>query len=128
MELIYGVILIALLVYVMFAVHVSLARVKYKIDAPACVGHPEFERRFRIHQNTAEQLVIMIPSMLLFGTYISTTWAAGLGAAFVVGRVLYMMGYLAEPKQRVYGFGLSFLANGVLLLGALWGVGGALLR
>jgi hypothetical protein len=59
--------------------------------------------------------------MWLFGTYVSPLWAAGLGVLFVIGRALYLTGYVADPKKRFAGFGLSYLPNAVLALGALFG-------
>ena len=35
-------------------------RGKHKIEAPAVVGHPQFERAHRAHLNTVENLVLMI--------------------------------------------------------------------
>jgi hypothetical protein len=39
----------------------------------------------------------------------------------VIGRVLYLTGYVADPKKRGAGFGLSFLPNVILAVGALVG-------
>jgi len=89
----------------------------------AVSGHPVFERYFRVHQNTLEQLVMFLPSIWLFGTYVNATWAALLGLVFVVGRVIYLIGYVRDPAKRELGFALSSLSVVVLLLGALWGVG-----
>ena len=97
------------------------ARVRCKIDAPATTGHPVFERYFRVQQNTMEQLIVFIPSMWLFGFYVSPLWAAGLGLLFVLGRALYLKAYVADPSTRSAGFGLSFLPNLILLLGGLVG-------
>ena len=54
------VVLVALLQYFWFTAKVGQARGKYKIKAPACSGHEQFERLFRIQQNTMEQLVVGI--------------------------------------------------------------------
>jgi hypothetical protein len=40
---------------------------------------------------------------------------------FVIGRVLYLTGYVEDPKKRGAGFGLSFLPTAILALGALVG-------
>jgi uncharacterized membrane protein YecN with MAPEG domain len=53
--------------------------------------------------------------------YVSPLWAAGLGLLFVIGRVLYLTGYVEDPKKRGAGFGLSFLPTAILALGALVG-------
>ena len=84
-------------------------------------SNEEFERYFRVHQNTLELLVVFVPAIWLFGTYVSPTWAALLGLVFVVARVLYLQGYVRDPAKREVGFGLSVLPVMVLLVGALWG-------
>lgn len=121
------VILLALLEYVVFGMLVGRARGKYGVDAPATSGHPVFERYFRVHYNTLEQLVVFVPAMWLYGTYVSPSWAAGLGLVYIAGRFAYLMGYVADPRKREIGFGLSALPLLILLLGALWGTGRALL-
>lgn len=127
MEPVAVVILLALIQYVAFGVLVGRARGKYGVPAPAVAGHEVFERYFRVHQNTLEILVVFVPAMWLFGTYVDPTWAALLGLVYVVGRILYLRGYVADPAKREVGFGLSVLPVIVLLLGALWGAGRQLL-
>jgi len=126
MQLVAFVILLALLEYVVFGVLVGRARGKYGVNAPATAGHPVFERYFRVHYNTLEQMVVFVPAMWLYGTYVSPSWAAGLGLVYVAGRFIYLLGYVADPRKREIGFGLSALPLLVLLLGALWGTGRAL--
>ena len=60
---------------------------------------------------------MFIPAMLMFGTYISAVWAAGLRVVFLVGRVLYLRAYVAYPPKRAIGFMLSWLPNVILLAG-----------
>ena len=127
MEAVAVVIVLALLQYVVFAMLVGRARGKYGVKAPAVSGHEMFDRYFRVHQNTLELLVAAVPAMWLYGTYVSTTWAAVLGLVYVVGRVAYLVGYVADPAKREIGFALSVMPVIVLLLGALWGAGRALL-
>lgn len=127
MELVAFVILLALLQYVAFAMLVGRARGLYGVKAPAVTGHEIFERYFRVQQNTLELLVALVPAMWLFGVYVSPAWASGLGLVYLVGRALYLRGYVADPAKREIGFGLSVLPLLVLLLGALWGAGSALL-
>ena len=117
------VIALALLQYFVFSGFVARARVKAGIDAPATTGDSVFERYFRVHYNTMEQLVMFIPGMLLFGAYVSPAWASGLGLLFIVGRIVYFRSYVADPARRGPGYGLSVLPIVILLLG---GLGGAL--
>jgi uncharacterized MAPEG superfamily protein len=127
MQLVAFVILLALLEYAVFGMLVGRARGKYGVNAPATAGHPVFERYFRVHYNTLEQLVMFVPAMWLYGTYVSPSWAAGLGLLYIVGRFTYLVGYVADPRKREIGFGLSALPLLILLFGALWGTGKALL-
>ena len=114
--------LLALLQYLVFGTLVGRARGKYGVKAPAVTGHEVFERYFRVQQNTLELLVVFLPSLWLFASYVSAGWAALLGAVYLVGRVLYLRGYVADPSKREIGFALSFLPILVLVVGALIGV------
>lgn len=121
MALVAAVIAAALAEYLVIVMLVGRARVKCGVEAPATTGHPVFERYFRVQQNTIEQLVVFVPAMWLFGSYVSPLWAAILGVVFIVGRAVYLQGYVADPKKRGAGFGLSFLPTAILLLGGLGG-------
>jgi uncharacterized membrane protein YecN with MAPEG domain len=123
MEPVAVVIALALIQYVVFGMLVGWARGKYGVKAPAVTGHAIFDRYFRVHQNTLELLVVFVPAIWLFGMYVDPTWAALLGLVYVVARVLYLRGYVADPAKREAGFTLSVLPVLVLLAGALWGAG-----
>ena len=121
MNLVLLVIGLALVEFLAFGTLVGQARGKYGIEAPATSGHPEFERRFRVHQNTLEQLVIFVPAILIFQHYWNPGLAAGLGVVFLVGRIIYYRGYVADPAGRSTGFAIGFLAQAILVLGAIAG-------
>lgn len=123
MAIVHAVIALAIIEFFVFSILVGKARVKYRIDAPAITGHPVFERYYRVHYNTMEQLVCVIPGMLIFGIYVSAPAAAVLGLVFIVGRIVYLRGYVADPKKRGAGFGISALPTMILVVG---GLGGAL--
>ena len=112
---------LALVEYVVFGLQVGQARGRYGVKAPATTGHELFERTYRVQQNTAEQLVLFLPSLYLFAVYVSPRIGALLGLAFVVGRALYARGYVTDPEKRGLGFGIGFLATLALLLGGLIG-------
>ncbi len=98
------------------------APVKGQVEAPAITGDAVFERSYRVQLNTIERLIVVLPSMWLFGWYLSPAVGAGIGLVFVVGRFLYQRGYVADPAKRAIGFGIGMLAETVLLLGAVGGV------
>ncbi|MBM4334927.1 MAG: MAPEG family protein [Deltaproteobacteria bacterium] len=112
---------LALFEYLAFSIMVGRARVTYGIKAPATTGHEIFERFYRVHQNTLEQLVLFLPALWVFGTHVSEKWGAILGLLFIVGRAVYARGYLANPERRGIGFLIGFVANGILLIGGLVG-------
>ena len=62
------------------------ARGRLGVAAPSTTGNAEFERRFRVQQNTVEQLVIFLPATYLFATFVNAPIAAGLGLVFLLGR------------------------------------------
>lgn len=126
MEWIYFVAGLAALEYLVFAMLVGRARGRYEVPAPATTGHPVFERYFRVQQNTGEQLLIFFPSLWLFGKLLNPLVGAGLGVVFLVGRVIYLRGYVSDPEKRGAGFGIGLLANALLLLGSLFGAARAL--
>jgi uncharacterized membrane protein YecN with MAPEG domain len=121
MEPVAIVIALALVEYLIFGMLVGRARVQANVQAPATSGDPSFERHFRVQQNTLEQLIIFIPAMLLFGTYVDPNWAAALGLVFIVGRFLYYRGYVETPEKRSTGFLVGSIAQVVLLLGGIVG-------
>jgi uncharacterized membrane protein YecN with MAPEG domain len=126
MEPVAIVIALALLEFVVFGILVGRARGRYGVRAPATSGHEIFERYFRVHYNTMELLVVFVPAAWLFGLYVSPRWGAGIGAVYLVGRVLYLRGYVKDPAKREFGFGMSVLPILVLVTGALWGAATAL--
>ena len=112
---------LAVLQYLVFGIKVGAARERYGVRAPAVTGHEVFERRFRVQQNTLEQLVAFLPGMYLFSRDLDPRWGAGIGVLYLVGRELYSAAYVRDPAKRGPGFGLSFLAVAVLVLGGLIG-------
>ena len=112
-----NVLLLSLAVYL-----VGAARGKYKISAPATTGHPDFERAFRAHQNTIEQTLMFLPALWLACIYGNEQWAVWSGYAWLLGRTLYLFGYVREAGKRSTGFLISGLAWIVIVCIALVGL------
>jgi glutathione S-transferase len=104
-----------------FSLLVARARAKSGIEPPAITGNPEFERYFRIHQNTLEQIAITLPALWIFGYYVHVWAGAALGMLFVIGRAVYCLGYAESAPKRTKGFVIGMLAQFILLAGALIG-------
>ena len=111
--------LVALLVYVWMGVRVGGARKKCGIHAPCMTGDPELERHIRVQANTLEWLPIFLPSLWLFAIYWSDMVAAGLGVVWIIGRILYALGYAQSADKRELGFMIQMAATAILLFGAL---------
>jgi uncharacterized MAPEG superfamily protein len=122
MEPVVIVILVALAEYMVFSGLVGRARAKYRIAAPAITGHDVFERTFRVHQNSLENLIVFVPAVWVFGAYVSPLWAAGIGVAYIVARAMYARGYIAAAEKRGVGSGVTGVVLMVLVIGGLVGV------
>ncbi len=121
MEIVAIVAALALVEYGAFVIFCGQARGRFGVAAPSTTGNTAFERRFRVQANTVEQLVIFLPSLLLFAVYVSEPIAAGLGVVFIVGRGLYARAYVVDPAKRGPGFLLTVVSNLTLLAGGLVG-------
>lgn len=122
------VIVIAVLQFLVFGWLVARARARYGVKAPATSGHEIFERWFRVQQNTLEMLIAFIPAISLFAIYVNPNWAAWVGLVYIVGRVVYLRAYVADPARRGLGFALTALPILLLLAGALLGAVRAMLE
>lgn len=121
MELLSIVTLLALAQFFYFGAKVGKARGTYGIEAPATSGHEIFDRHYRVHYNTLELLVSFIPALWAFGYYLDQHYAAIIGLVFLVGRALFSISYVKDPKSRSLGAMLSMLPCMVLILGGLIG-------
>ncbi len=120
--------LAALTVFVWASIPVGQARGKYNVKAPATTGDPAFERAFRAHQNTMEQIVLFLPLVWIVATLFGDMWGGIYAAAWVVGRIAYVIGYLADAEKRNVGFLISSLASLAALVGSIVAVVIDLLR
>jgi uncharacterized MAPEG superfamily protein len=119
--------LLALVQFSWFGILAGRARTRYGVAAPATVGHEMFERYYRVQMNTLETLMVFLPALWVAAQYWSPQWMAALGAVYLVGRMLYLQAYVADPSKRAPGYGLSILPAIILLLLGLYGAIGTLL-
>ncbi|MEZ5557391.1 MAG: MAPEG family protein [Pseudomonadales bacterium] len=113
--------MLALIEYLYFGMLVGRERARSGIQAPAVTGDPRFERVFRAHYNTLEQLVVFLPALFAAGYYLNELFAVAAGVLFLVGRALYFRTYSEDAGKRGPGMLLTFIANALLVLGALAG-------
>ena len=114
-------VLVALLVYFGLGGVVGMARTKFGVPAPQATGHPEFDKRNRVHINTLEQLALFLPAIFLAAPVLGDAITAMIGLLWSVGRLLYARSYYVDPKTRSLGFGITLLPTLVLFVAAGWG-------
>jgi len=105
-------------------INVARMRGKHKVDAPAVTGPLEFESAIRVQMNTLEQSVLFFPLLYVSTAYFNTlAWLpAAFGLVWVIGRFVYLQGYMAAPNKRSTGFMITSLATLGLLILAVWGL------
>ena len=114
--------LLALVLTIALAMYVARSRARHGVAAPSTTGDPAFERAYRVHANTTEQLAIFLAALWLCAIYLQPLLAAIVGFVWIVGRIVYAVGYTADPAKRQVGFIVSIAAVAVLIIGALIGV------
>jgi uncharacterized membrane protein YecN with MAPEG domain len=111
--------LLALLEYSILGVMVGRARQTYGVEAPATTGNPDFERYFRVHENTLESLIVFLPAVWIFSLTVNYHFGVALGLLFVIARIIYAAGYLSAASKRATGALATAAINGILVLVSL---------
>jgi glutathione S-transferase len=113
---------VVMIAYTMF--NVGKARAQTGIEAPAVTGHPMLERAYRVQLNTIEQGIMFVPLLWLATRYFhSLPWLpAAFGFVWVIGRWIYLRGYMQSPGKRSTGFLISFGATAGLLILSIVGI------
>jgi glutathione S-transferase len=110
------VMLLALLEYSILGAMVGRARQTYGVEAPATTGNPDFERYFRVHENTLEALIVFLPALWIFSYTVNYHLGVVLGLLFVIARIVYAAGYLSAASKRSTGAIATALINGILVI------------
>ena len=121
MNYVHVVAILAGLQFFYFGILVGRARDTHGIKAPLTSGNELFERAFRVHLNTLEQLIGFLPALLIASLYWPNAIVAGIGVVYLAGRFLYRQLYLADPARRRPGFLLTVIPTFVLSAAAIWG-------
>ena len=112
---------LALVTYVVITINVGRARVKYNVLPPNTTGNPDFERVLRVQQNMVENMPPFLAGLWVFSLMVDPKIGAGLGAVWILGRILYAWGYYQAAEKRGPGFGIAVLMQFALILGSVYG-------
>jgi glutathione S-transferase len=116
--------ILTLILYTVIFMRAGHMRGRHNIVAPAVTGHPEFDRAYRVQMNTIEQLILFLPLLWLATTYFHMVplLPGAFGLIWIVGRIVYMQAYMANPSSRSLGFMIGALATIGLLILSLIGI------
>ena len=114
--------LLTVALYFSFVLRVAIARGKFGVPLPATSGNPDFERIFRVHQNTNEWLPIFLASLWVCALSLTDLGAAALGLVWLGGRFVYALGYTKAVEKRLPGFFIQSSACILLFIGGAIGV------
>ncbi len=115
--------LIMLLIYMWTGIRVGSARGRLGVKAPATEGPDEFNRIYRAHVNTLEQMAVALPAFWIFSLFQAARWAGLLMAIWCVGRVIYVLSYAQAADKRGTGFLISYIPVVAAILGSLFYAG-----
>jgi len=122
--------ILAVIFYFWTGLNVGRMRGKHGVKAPTMTGHIEFESSVRVQMNTLEWIVIFLPLLWLATIYFSPSMTMAylawlppvLGIVWIIGRWIYMSGYMRAPDQRSTGFLIAGIAIIALLICAIVGL------
>ena len=109
-----------LLTYFWTGVRVGPARKKYNVVYPATEGSADFNRVYRAHVNTLEQLAIAVPAFWIFAEATHAKYAAVAALVWVIGRIIYVLAYSKQAESRSTGFMIGFIP---VVVAIVWSAG-----
>ena len=102
-----------------FYASMGAGKMRGNVKAPATTGDIEFEKAFRVHYNTIEQLVIFLPLLWLSAPYWGDFFGGTTAIVWVIGRMIYARAYRTDPSNRTLGFVITLLAFLAVFLGSI---------
>ncbi len=117
-----------LITYLWTGIRVGPARKKYGVEYPATEGPDDFNRVYRAHVNTLEQLAMAVPAFWIFAEATHAKYAAVAALVWVTGRIVYVLAYSRQADKRSTGFMIGFIALAVAILWSAGSLGYYLLQ
>jgi len=108
--------------FLFFGAMTGLERRKSGLKAPKVTGDEGFERMYRVQMNTLEMLVAFMPALFIASKYWPPVLTASLGAAYLIGRLIYWRAYVTRPASRGLGFKLTIAPIALLIFLSCLGI------
>jgi len=96
----------------------------------AATTEEPFERMYRLHQQTGEALITLVPSLFTFSLLVSPRWSFALGGGWLASRIVYLYAHKLglDTALEKPAYAISFVSQMALLLGSAvnatrWSVG-----
>ena len=119
MESLVPVLMLILLQTLYFGIEVGRARQRLGIEAPAVSGDDEFDRYFRAHQNSLEQLIIFLPAVLVTAYLGYSITRVICGVFYLLERAIYFCRYVKELKKKGPWVLFCFFSSVILIMTSL---------
>jgi len=66
---------------------------------------------------------MFLPVLWIYSRFVSPLWGAAFGVVFIIGRAIYGVTYVRDPKSRSVGFALTSLPTLIMMVWILvWAV------
>jgi glutathione S-transferase len=114
--------LAAAILYFYFIMRVGMVRGKLKIPGYVNELPLSLATAQRIQINTTEHLVLFLPLLWLCASLTTDQYSATIGAIWVLGRIIYAIGYTKDFSKRGVGFLINVIAYLFLIGGVIWGL------
>lgn len=114
--------LVAAILYFWFIMRVALRRGKANIPGYVADLPQDLAVAQRIQINTAEHLVLFLPLLWLCASLTTDEYSAIVGGVWVLGRIIYAIGYTRAFEKRAVGFFINVIAYVFLIGGTAWGL------
>ncbi len=105
----------ALVILMTFGLAALAGIARGELKPPAMTGSEKYEIANRIHMNSLETLVLLLPLVWLTAVRFGDMWGALACVVWIVGRVMYRQAMLNDPSKR--GPGMLTTLSPVIVMG-----------
>ena len=105
----------ALVILMTFGLSAVAGLSRGELKPPAMTGNAKYEIANRIHMNSLETLVLLVPLVWLTSIRFGDLWGALACVVWIIGRVMYRQAMLSDPSKR--GPGMMTSISPIIVMG-----------